>query len=74
VGAHLANKHERWAAGVPFILFTLLLLAVPGLMVLLLGKKAKAFLPKLRDWMNANSWIVSEIVLVLFIVIVSKSL
>jgi len=51
-----------------------LLLAVPSLMVLLLGNRAKVLLPKVRDWMNANSWIVSEIVLVLFVVIVSKSL
>ena len=58
----------------PFILFTLLLLALPSLVVLLLGKKAEAFLPKLRDWMNANSWLVSEIMLVLFVVLVSKDL
>jgi hypothetical protein len=74
VGARLANRHAPWAEGVPFILFTLLLLALPSLMVLLLGERAKALLPKVRDWMNANSWIVSEIVLALFIVIVSKSL
>ena len=74
VGARLANRHDPWAEGVPFILVTLLLVALPGLLVLLLGARAKTFLPKVRDWMNANSWIVSEIVLALFIVIVSKSL
>jgi Sap, sulfolipid-1-addressing protein len=74
VGGHLANKRAPWVDGLPFILLTLLLLALPGLMVLLLGKRAEAFLPKVRDWMTANSWIVSEIVLVLFIVIVSKNL
>lgn len=74
MGAHIANKHAPWADGVPFILLTLLLLALPALMVLLLGERAKAFLPKVRDWMNNNSWIVSEIVLVLFIVLVSKNL
>ena len=39
-------------------------------MVLVLGERAQTVLPKIRDWMNKNSWIVSEIVLVLFIVIV----
>jgi hypothetical protein len=61
----------RWAS---FILLTLLLLALPALMVLLLGKRAQTFLPKVRDWMNSNSWIVSEIVLLLFIIITAKSL
>jgi hypothetical protein len=74
VGAHIANKHAPWADGVPFILLTLLLLALPALMVLLLGERAKAFLPKVRDWMNNNSWIVSECVLVFIIVIIAKSL
>ena len=74
VGARLSNQSEPWVAGVPFILLVLLLLGLPALLVLLLGKKAEAFLPKVRDWMNDNSWIVSEIVLVFIIVIISKSL
>ena len=39
-------------------------------MVLVLGERAKTVLPKIVDWMNNNSWIISEIVLVFFIVIV----
>jgi len=74
VGARFANQGEPWLAGVPFILLVLLLLGLPALLVLVLGKKAEAFLPKLRDWMNDNSWIVSEVVLVFIIVIISKSL
>jgi Sap, sulfolipid-1-addressing protein len=58
----------------PFVALTLLLLALPLLNVLAFGKRGRAFLPKVRDWMNANSWIVSEIVLVFFIVIVIDSL
>ena len=53
-----------------FVFLTLFLLALPALMVLVLGERAKAVLPKIRDWMNNNSWIISEIVLVFFIVIV----
>ncbi len=74
VGAHLANEHAPWPDGLPFILLTVLLLALPGLMVLLLGERAKRFLPVARDWMNANSWIISEIVLAFFVVIVSEKL
>ena len=39
-----------------------------------MGKRAKVFLPKARDWMSTNSWIVNEIVLFLFIGIVISSI
>lgn len=52
----------------------LLLLALPALLVLILGNRANVFLPKARDWMNTNSWIISEIVLVFFIGITVKTL
>ena len=53
---------------------TLFLLALPSLLVFVLGARAKAFLPKVRDWMNTNSWIVSEIVIALFIGITISSI
>lgn len=70
VGAHMANHGEPWLHVVPFVLLTLLFLALPALGVLALGQRAKSALPKIRDWMDENSWIVSEIVLVFFIGIV----
>ena len=54
----------------PFIGLTALLLAIPAILVVLLGSRAQVVLPKIRDWMDANSWIVSEAVLLLFIVII----
>ena len=42
--------------------------------VLLLGGKGKKLLPKVRDWMNANSWIVSERIIGLFVVVTASSL
>jgi hypothetical protein len=70
VGAHLANHGETWLHAVPFVFLTVLFLALPALAVLILGQRAEARLPKVRDWMNENSWIVSEIVLAFFIAIV----
>ncbi|MGB7588578.1 MAG: GAP family protein [Solirubrobacterales bacterium] len=70
VGGHLANHGNPWVDAVPFIAFTLLLLALPALFVALLGQRAQTQLPKARDWMNDNSWIVSEIVIVFFIAII----
>ena len=49
-------------------------MTLPALLVLVLERRAEGFLPKIRDWMNANSWIVNEIVIVFFIVITVDSL
>lgn len=74
VGGHLAAHEKPWVDGLPFIALTLFFLAVPALLVVLLGHRARVLLPKVRDWMNTNSWIVSEVVIVFFIVIVISSL
>jgi ABC-type amino acid transport system permease subunit len=55
-------------------LLILLLVALPALMILLFGKKAENAMPKVRDWMNNNSWVISEIVLALFIALTANSL
>jgi len=47
---------------------------MPALLVVTLGKRAEDFLPKARDWMNTNSWIVSEVVIVFFIALTIDSL
>lgn len=74
VGGFLANGGEPWYHLLPFLGTTLLLLALPALMVFAFGARAQAFLPKARDWMNDNSWIVSEVVIVFFIAITINSL
>ncbi len=74
VGQHLAAHGKPWVDTRAFVGLTLFLLAIPGLLVILLGHRAKVLLPKVRDWMNANSWIVSEIVLLLFVGITANSL
>jgi len=58
----------------PFIGLTLFLVALPMLLILAFGARAQAFLPKARDWMNNNSWIVGELVIALFILITLNSL
>jgi Sap, sulfolipid-1-addressing protein len=74
VGSYLGNHGDPWWHLTPFLGLTLLLLSLPMLLVFALGQRAQEFLPKVRDWMNDNSWIVSEIVLGLFIVITLNSL
>jgi thiol:disulfide interchange protein len=70
VGSFLSAKGDPWWHYIPFLALTLLFLALPALLVVILGRRAEEFLPKARDWMNTNSWIVNELVLLLFVAIV----
>ncbi|WAC97457.1 GAP family protein [Streptomyces sp. NA13] len=74
VGGTLARDHDPWWHVLPFVLLTLLFLALPSLPLVFMGERAERLLPKVRDWMNDNSWITSEIVLALFIALTAKSL
>ena len=74
VGGYLANHSDDLWQALPFIGLTLLILATPSLIVILLGERGQTLLPKLRDWMNDNSWIVSEFVIVLFIGLVANDI
>jgi hypothetical protein len=44
----------------PFVLLTLLFIALPALLLVILGQRAQKILPKVRAWMNDNSWIISR--------------
>ena len=74
VGGYLAAHNDPWAHAIPFIFLTLLFLALPSLLLLAFRERGQAFLPKARDWMNTNSWVVNEIVIAFFIAITINSL
>jgi Sap, sulfolipid-1-addressing protein len=74
VGGYLAAHNDAWADAIPFILLTLLFLALPSLLLLIFRERGERFLPKARDWMHTNSWIVNEVVIVFFILITIDSL
>jgi Sap, sulfolipid-1-addressing protein len=74
VGSYLAAHDDAWADAIPFILLTLLFLSLPSLVLLVFRQWAAAFLPRARNWMNTNSWVVNEIVIAFFIVITIDSL
>ena len=57
VGNYLASHGEPWWQFLPFLAVTLLLLSVPALAVLALGERSQTLLPRIRDWMKANSWV-----------------
>jgi uncharacterized membrane protein (UPF0136 family) len=70
VGSFLGNHGDAWWEVLPFVGLTLLLLASPALAVAMLGQRAQSVLPKIRNWMDTNSWIISEGVIIFFIVII----
>ena len=51
----------------PLVAMTTLLMALPILAYLLLGRRAREAMPGVREWLTANSWLVNLIVIVYFI-------
>jgi hypothetical protein len=74
VGSYLAGHDDPWWHCLPFLALTLLFLALPSLLLLAFRERGQALLPRARDWMNTNSWVVNEIVIVFFITITISSL
>jgi hypothetical protein len=70
VGTNLAQNNASLLAAVPFIAATVFIAALPVLSYLLFHRRAQRVMPKVRDWMNANSWLVNIIVYVIFIVLI----
>jgi hypothetical protein len=73
-GLRVARQNDPWWQCLPFVALTLLFLAMPSLAVVLLGKHAHTILPKIRDWMTRDAWVISEIVLVFFAALTVNSL
>lgn len=70
VGTNLQQNDKSLIDAWPFWGLTLFIAALPILSYLLLGNRAKTGMPKVRDWMYANSWLVNIIVLGIFIVLI----
>jgi hypothetical protein len=67
VGAYLAREGAPWVHSLPFIVLTVLIAGLPLIALLLMGRRAETVLPSVRSWMNANSWIISEAVILFFL-------
>jgi hypothetical protein len=70
VGINLEQSGSSLVDALPFIAATTLIAALPLLGYLLFGQRAREAMPKVRDWMNANSWVVSIIACGIFIVLI----
>jgi hypothetical protein len=70
VGLNLEHHGSSVVEALPFIGLTILLAALPFLAFLLFHRRAVTAMPKVRDWMNTNSWLVNIIVCGIFIALI----
>ena|SRR5215207_1274515 len=70
IGVNLAQNNAPLLAAVPFIAATVFIAALPMLAYLLFRRRAQRAMPKVRNWMNTNSWLVNIIVYVIFILLI----
>jgi hypothetical protein len=70
-GFNLRGNAEPYYHALPFIALTTLIAALPLLFYLLFRKRAEVTMPKVRDWMNANSWAVNIGVYAIFILLIA---
>ncbi|GAB3688551.1 hypothetical protein GCM10028857_22830 [Salinarchaeum chitinilyticum] len=73
VGSYLASQELPLTDALGFLALTLALLATPALAVVAFGERAEASLPRAREWMNENAWLVNEAVLLFFVAIVGSN-
>ena len=69
-GINLHGNKASYAEALPFIGATVLIAALPLLFYVVFRRRAVVVMPKLRDWMNANSWLVNIIVYAIFVVLI----
>jgi hypothetical protein len=69
-GFNLRGNAEPYYHALPFVALTTLVAALPLIFYLLFRERAEVTMPKVRDWMNANSWAVNIAVYAIFIVLI----
>ncbi len=67
VGAFLAQNDLGYLDGLPFVAVTVLLVALPFLAYLVMGRRADHLLPRVREWATSYSWAISIAVYIFFI-------
>jgi hypothetical protein len=70
VGVNLAQNNASLLLALPFIALTVFIGALPVLFYLLFRRRAERMMPKVREWMNTNSWLVNIVVYVIFILLI----
>jgi threonine/homoserine/homoserine lactone efflux protein len=70
VGMNLEHSGSSLSDALPFVAATVLIAALPLIGFLIFHRRARRAMPKVRDWMNANSWLVNIIVCCIFVALI----
>jgi hypothetical protein len=70
VGLNLEHSDSSVAEAIPFIALTVLIAALPLLALLVFGRRGREAMPKVRAWMNDNSWVINIVACLIFIVLI----
>ena len=70
VGYLLAKNKAHFYSILPFLALTLLMAAIPVFSFLLFRKRAERVMPRVRDWLDSHGWIINEVVIVFFILMI----
>jgi hypothetical protein len=68
VGQYMAKNKMHYYSIFPFFALTLLIAAIPLLSFLLFKKRAERVMPRIQTWLDSNGWVINEVVIVFFIV------
>ena len=68
VGQYMAKHKMNYYSIFPFFALTLLIAAIPLLSFLLFKKRAERVMPRIQTWLDSNGWVINEVVIVFFIV------
>lgn len=69
-GINLESNDLPFSEAIPLLALTVLIAALPLLGYTTFRRRAVVTMPKVRDWMNANSWLVNILVYALFIFLI----
>jgi hypothetical protein len=72
VGLHLGTLDQSVIEALPFIGLTTLIAGLPLLGYLLFRHRAKEAMPKVRDWMNDHSWVITIVCCAVFIFLIAS--
>lgn len=70
VGVHLARSKAPFTAALPFLGATVVIAALPLLAYLVFRHRAVETMPKVRDWMNSHSWLITIVACLFFVALI----
>ncbi len=70
VGAHLVQHDAGFAAALPFIAATVVIAALPLLVLVLFHTRAERAMPGVRTWVTGHSWLVNIACCLIFIALI----